>query len=107
VPLSRKHRGSLVVQALHRSKPRNAPDHKVLNRFRNQLVDLPEKLIAELDRQLENASVILNRGTMLGATLIQAVSAPSEGGTAVERSGRPVCQAKGHRADQAGSCRRH
>jgi IS5 family transposase len=54
------------------------PDHTVLNRFRNQLVEqgLLEKLFGELDRQLENAGLILKRGTMLDATLIQAVSAP-------------------------------
>src|ERR1700712_3920412 len=54
------------------------PDHSVLNRFRNRLVEqgLLEKLFGELDRQLENAGVILKRGTMLDATLIQAVSAP-------------------------------
>jgi IS5 family transposase len=54
------------------------PDHTVLNRFRNQLVEqgLLEKLFGELDRQLENAGVILKRGTMLDATLIQAVSSP-------------------------------
>ena len=54
------------------------PDHTVLNRFRNQLVEqgLLEKLFGELDRQLENAGVILKRGTMLDATLIEAVSAP-------------------------------
>jgi len=54
------------------------PDHTVLNRFRNQLVEqgLLEKLFGELDRQLENAGVILKRGTMLDATLILAVSAP-------------------------------
>jgi IS5 family transposase len=53
------------------------PDHTVLNRFRNQLgeADLLEKLFAELDRQLEQAGVILKRGTMLDATLIDAVSA--------------------------------
>jgi IS5 family transposase len=55
-----------------------APDHTVLNRFRNQLVEqnLLDKLFGELDRQLENAGVILKRGTMLDATVIQAVSAP-------------------------------
>ena len=55
-----------------------APDHTVLNRFRNQLAQqgLLEKLFGELDRQLENAGLILKRGTMLDATLIQAVSAP-------------------------------
>jgi transposase, IS5 family len=60
------------------------PDHTVLNRFRNRLVEagLLEKLFAELDRQLEAAGVILKRGTMLDATLIEAVSAPP-------REGRP------------------
>src|ERR1700733_11331719 len=54
------------------------PDHTVLNRFRNLLIEqgLLEKLFGELDRQLENAGVILKRGTMLDATLIQAVSVP-------------------------------
>ena len=58
-----------------------APDHTVLNRFRNRLVEegLLEKLFAELDRQLEKAGVILKRGTMLDATLIEAVSLPSKG----------------------------
>ncbi|MGA7676112.1 MAG: IS5 family transposase [Rhizomicrobium sp.] len=55
-----------------------APDHTVLNRFRNRLIEerFLEKLFAELDRQLEKAGVILKRGTMLDATLIEAVSAP-------------------------------
>jgi transposase, IS5 family len=54
------------------------PDHSVLNRFRNVLASegLLEKLFAELDRQLDNAGVALKRGTMLDATLIEAVSAP-------------------------------
>ena len=53
------------------------PDHTVLNRFRNRLAaeGLLEKLFAELDRQLEGAGVILKRGTMLDATLIEAVCA--------------------------------
>jgi transposase, IS5 family len=56
----------------------SVPDHTVLNRFRNRLIEqgLLEKLFAELDRQLENAGLILKRGTMLDATLIQAVSTP-------------------------------
>jgi IS5 family transposase len=60
------------------------PDHTVLNRFRNQLVAerLLEKLFCELDRQLEKAGVMLKRGTMLDASLIEAVSAPP-------REGRP------------------
>jgi IS5 family transposase len=53
------------------------PDHTVLNRFRNRLVSegLLEKLFGELDRQLEKEGVIVKRGTMLDATLIEAVSA--------------------------------
>ena len=60
------------------------PDHTVLNRYRNRLVaeGLLEKLFCELDRQLETAGVMLKRGTMLDASLIEAVSAPP-------REGRP------------------
>lgn len=60
------------------------PDHTVLNRFRNRLVEegLLQKLFGELDRQLEKAGVMLKRGTMLDASLIEAVSAPP-------RKGRP------------------
>jgi len=54
------------------------PDHTVFSRFRSLLIEfgLLEKLFGELDRQLEKAGVILKRGTMLDATLIEAVSAP-------------------------------
>jgi IS5 family transposase len=54
------------------------PDHTVLNRFRNRLIaeGLLDRLFAELDRQLEKAGLILKRGTMLDATLIETVSAP-------------------------------
>lgn len=54
-----------------------APDHTVLNRFRNRLVaeKLLETLFDELSRQLEKAGLILKRGTMLDATLVQCASA--------------------------------
>lgn len=54
------------------------PDHSVLNRFRNELVRLGlyERLFAELDKQLEAAGVVLKRGTMLDATVIETVSRP-------------------------------
>jgi IS5 family transposase len=54
------------------------PDHTVLNRFRNRLIaeGLLDKLFGELDRQLDKAGMILKRGTMLDASLIEAVSAP-------------------------------
>jgi transposase, IS5 family len=57
------------------------PDHTVLCRFRNLLVErgLLEKLFGELDRQLDKAGVMVKRGTMLDATLIEAASAPGSG----------------------------
>jgi transposase, IS5 family len=57
------------------------PDHTVLSRFRTLLIEkgLLEKLFAELDRQLEKAGVMVKRGTMLDATLIEASSAPASG----------------------------
>lgn len=58
------------------------PDHSSLNRFRNLLVNqgLFDKLFGELDKQLEGAGVVLKRGTMLDATVIEAVAArPREG----------------------------
>lgn len=58
------------------------PDHSTLCRFRLKLIDegLLEKLFAELDRQLDKAGVILKRGTMLDATLIEtgAASPPKD-----------------------------
>ena len=49
------------------------PDHTTLCRFRLALIGegLLEKLFAELDQQLERAGLILKRGTMLDATLIE------------------------------------
>jgi IS5 family transposase len=60
----------------------SVPDHSTLNRFRNELVRLGlyDKLFAELDKQLEAAGVVLKRGTMLDATVIETVAArPGEG----------------------------
>jgi IS5 family transposase len=58
------------------------PDHTSLNRFRNELVRLGlyDKLFGELDRQLEAAGVMVRRGTMLDATVIETVSRPACGG---------------------------
>lgn len=60
----------------------SVPDHSVLNRFRNELVGLGlfERLFGELDRQLEAAGVVLKRGTMLDASVIETVSRRSSGG---------------------------
>ncbi len=76
------------------------PDHTTLCRFRLLLIEkgLLEKLFAELDRQLEQAGVILKRGTMLDATLIEtAAASPPKGDVSpvdqdarfARRSGKP------------------
>lgn len=59
----------------------SVPDHSVLNRFRNELIAerLMDRLFAELDKQLEAAGVMLKRGTMLDATVIEAVSRRPDG----------------------------
>lgn len=83
-----------------------APDHTTLNRFRNGLAQagLLEKLFSELDRQLEQAGVILKRGTMLDATLIEAVSArPRTGRDGQERPSKDPDAAFAKRSGKAGS----
>jgi transposase, IS5 family len=53
------------------------PDHTTLCRFRNRLVEagLVEKLFAEFDKQLDGAGMMLKRGTMIDATLVEAAAA--------------------------------
>lgn len=53
------------------------PDHSTICRFRNLLIErsLLEKLFAELDKQLDRAGLILRRGTMLDATVIETSAA--------------------------------
>jgi IS5 family transposase len=53
------------------------PDHTTICRFRNLLIErsVLEKLFAELDRQLDRAGLILRRGTMLDATVIETSAA--------------------------------
>jgi IS5 family transposase len=75
------------------------PDHTTLCRFRNLLIGegLLDKLFAELDRQLDMAGVILRRGTMLDATIIEAAAKrpPHDGESSdpdarfVKRQGKP------------------
>jgi IS5 family transposase len=58
------------------------PDHSTLCRFRNRLSEegMLERLFGELDRQLDAAGLILRRGTMLDATVIETTAArPPEG----------------------------
>jgi IS5 family transposase len=59
----------------------DVPDHTTLCRFRNLLVGegLLERLFSELDGQLDRAGLILRRGTMLDATIIETTAArPSD-----------------------------
>ena len=53
------------------------PDHSAICRFRNLLIEqeVLEKLFAELDKQLDKAGLILRRGTMLDATIIETNAA--------------------------------
>ncbi len=53
------------------------PDHTTLCRFRNLLSDtgLLDTLFGELDQQLDQAGLILRRGTMLDATIIETNAA--------------------------------
>ena len=53
-----------------------APDHSVFSRFRDQLIkhDLYEKLFHELNRQLEEKGLIIKKGTLIDATVIEAAA---------------------------------
>ncbi len=66
------------------------PDHTTLCRFRNALgaAGLMTKLFAEFDRQLEQAGLILKRGTMLDATLIEAATTRPKGALGEDRPAR-------------------
>lgn len=55
-----------------------SPDHTTLCRFRNRLVEegLGEKLFGEFERQLEKRGLILKRGTMIDASLVETPFRP-------------------------------
>lgn len=59
-----------------------SPDHTTLCRFRNRLVEegLSEKLFAEFERQLEKRGLILKRGTMIDASLVETPFRPGSSG---------------------------
>lgn len=67
----------------------HVPDHTTICRFRQQLAahGLAEKLFAELNRQIEARGLIVKKGTLIDATLVEAEAArPSmfEGGSVSE-----------------------
>jgi IS5 family transposase len=75
------------------------PDHTTLCRFRNDLAaaGLAAKLFAEMNRQLEQHGLMLKRGTLIDATLVQAAVNPSGSAAApsdpdaafAKRAGKP------------------
>ena len=56
----------------------DTPDHTTLCRFRNDLVaaGLTEKLFAEINRQLDRLGLVMKRGTLIDATLVEAATRP-------------------------------
>jgi IS5 family transposase len=55
-----------------------SPDHTTLCRFRNRLLadGLSEKLFAEFERQLDGRGLLLKRGTMIDASLVETPHRP-------------------------------
>jgi IS5 family transposase len=67
----------------------SVPDHSSIWRFREELArrDLAARLLAEVDRQLDAKGLVLRRGTLIDATILEAAVRPP-GGDAGEVSGR-------------------
>jgi transposase, IS5 family len=67
----------------------SVPDHSSVWRFREELArrGLAERLLAEVDRQLDAEGLILRRGTLIDATILEAAVRPP-GGDAGEVSPR-------------------
>jgi IS5 family transposase len=75
------------------------PDHTTLCRFRNDLAaaGLSERLFDELTKQLDRHGLVLRRGTLIDATLVEAAVRPSGSAEApsdpdaafAKRSGKP------------------
>jgi len=59
-----------------------SPDHTTLCRFRNRLIEhgLSEKLFGEFEFQLEKRGLILKRGTMIDASLVDSPYRPGSPG---------------------------
>src|SRR5919205_2202795 len=67
----------------------SVPDHSSIWRFREELAErgLAERLLAEVERQLDAKGSILRRGTLIDATILEAAVRPP-GGDAGEVSPR-------------------
>jgi IS5 family transposase len=77
------------------------PDHTTLCRFRNDLVSagLSDKLFAEMTKQLDRLGLVLRRGTLIDATVVEAAVRPS--GSAEAPSDPDAAYVK--RADKPGA----
>src|SRR3982750_4325677 len=60
----------------------SVPDHSSIWRFREELAkrDLAARLLAEVNRQLDAKGLILRRGTLIDATILEAAVRPPTGG---------------------------
>ena len=69
--------------------PESVPDHSSIWRFREELArrDLAARLLAEVNRQLDAKGLVLRRGTLIDATILEAAVRPP-GGDAGEVSPR-------------------
>ncbi len=79
----------------------SVPDHSSIWRFREQLArrGLAEKLLAEVNRQLDAKGLILRRGTLIDATIPPVPLRGPEGRLWRRRCGRPVAtRARSRRA---------
>jgi transposase, IS5 family len=59
----------------------SVPDHSSIWRFREELArrDLAARLLAEVNRQLDAKGLILRRGTLIDATILEAAARPPSG----------------------------
>ena len=96
----------------------NTPDHSTISRFRTELTQrgLSEGLFEEMDCQMEELGLVLKKGTLLDATLVEAQvrRPPGSAGLGSERAcdpdadwtkkyGRSYFGYKGHAGVDAGS----
>lgn len=54
------------------SLSQKAPDHSTICRFREQILHFKEALFLELDRQLDRLGLVVKKGTLVDATIIEA-----------------------------------
>jgi len=52
------------------------PDHSTIHRFRDRIAPIMPKLFSEINRQLDKNGMLLRKGTLVDATLIQAAGRP-------------------------------